>query len=311
MASNDQEILTEADIAEVINQAINGQIEVKETASPSAPTSIHESDESSIQKPAKSGRTPVRGVSDRLLMPTKSNIADQQKLQELKHEAEVEARDSMNVPVARNPKYENVQSKLFSPTTAYTVSKASKYVERDHEVETEAKKAPRNVEISPTLLQPTEAVKNAVYRRKDEEESKPEKVEITPARRLSLQSGPDVSSRLFDKTKAAETARWKSKAEIEAEELASLEAEKAARTSERKVKQPSAHILELTAGMENARYQKPGTGGNPKEQGWKSIGGTAASPLERQASSQSKLDSPDAVGKYAHTRLESILHFIL
>jgi hypothetical protein len=281
------------DITDLIDHEDLAHSEAKETtSSPTAPTSIYGSDDS--HKLSKSGK--VRGVSDHLLQPTKANIADQQKLHELKHAAELESKDSTSV--AKNPKYEHVQSKLFSPTTAYNSSKASKYSEREHDVEPETKKIPKNIEISPTLLQTTAAMKNGAYRRKDDEESiKVEKIEITPARRLSMQSGPEVSSRLYDKTKAVETARWKSKEEIEAEEQAQLQAERAARSSERKVKEPSSHILALTAAMENAKYRKDAPEStDPREQGWKNIGGTST-PSLGSLSLRYQNDYPETVGK--------------
>ena len=64
--------------------------------------------------------------------------------------------------------------------------------------------------------------------------------------------------------------KYKSKEQIQSEEMARLQEEKARKANEKKISTPSPHILVPTAAIENAKYVKEKVEVNPKELGWKS-----------------------------------------
>jgi len=122
------------------------------------------------------------------------------------------------------------------------------------------------------LLKETQAFKHSSWESLKQRETSPVKVEaitVTEARKLSLESGPkNVHSRLLEPTVAISSSKWKSKEELEAEDIARAELElskvkKIWGGSDLKVKEVSARILMPTACFESSKFSRTGGASPP------------------------------------------------
>jgi len=216
-----------------------------------------------------------------LFTPTKANINSQLYLQEnfgkVKPEDDIwwnkRSDDLLSHP---SKHYEHVSSKLLQPTTASLLQQTHKFElnsNSSESVSSPEKSSPVAVEVSQSLLRTTANLENSKWHKRHSEPNiaKFLPIELTEARKASLASGPDnVEPRLHMPTKAYESSKWKSKEEIEAEELAKLlaEKEKIVIGKDVKITKLSDHILAPTQANETGRYVKPAVEPDPREVGW-------------------------------------------
>ena len=222
-----------------------GSGDSNDSVSKTSPKSLPSDQQSTPSAKKHVGHTDLRQIdatSDNapgFLKPTTATIVSQKQV--LENKGKVRHEDDIwwskrNPSLGVDPTYKvsaDVHSKLYAPTVASAMQQVQKKKQDLIDVSTLNATIVSAVSVTPVkenshFLTPTKAAEYGKWEAAHNcgSFSAPSKLELSEARRLSMATGPsDVSSRLYRSTVALNSAKWKSKEEIQAEEEAKAAAE--------------------------------------------------------------------------------------